>query len=255
MTGKQHWGMPLHDWQPQYYKRNTKKGFTVSFQRTPHLCSIEDYVPLVEFLGTFLGHDCEVVLHDTSRIEDSVLAIANNHISGRKVGAPLTDLALNIVREKKYENRDFLMEYSSLTKDGKRLHSATYFIKDANAELIGMLCLNMDVTKAFKAREMINAIISNGGFENLEGPDIQSADGDEESFHENIEDLTENMVQKVISRVNIPPERMTTDEKTDIVAELNRKGVFLIKGSVSVVAQHLDTSEATIYRYMQKCQD
>ncbi|GAB6175324.1 PAS domain-containing protein [Desulfobaculum senezii] len=226
----------------------------MAFQKTSHLCSIEDYIPLVEFLGTFLGKDCEVVLHDTTSVEKSVVAIANNHISGRRIGAPLTDLALSFLREKQYENRSFIMEYSSLSKDGKRLHSATYFIKDADGELLGMLCLNMDVTKVCQVRELLDNMIENGGFGASLSPDIAPTHG-EESFHENIEDLTENMVLNVIRRYNIPPERMTADEKTEIVAELNRKGVFLIKGSVGVVAQYLDASEATIYRYMQKCQD
>ncbi|GEB80630.1 hypothetical protein DDE01_20450 [Desulfovibrio desulfuricans] len=55
-------------------------------------CTIERYVPLVDFLGAFLGEDCEVVLHDVRNPDNSVLAIANNHISGRRKGAPLTDL-------------------------------------------------------------------------------------------------------------------------------------------------------------------
>ena len=39
------------------------------------------------------------------------------------------------------------------------------------------------------------------------------------------------------------------DEIMDI---LNRKGVFLLKGSVSHVAQTLHSSEASIYRYLGK---
>jgi len=33
---------------------------------------------------------------------------------------------------------------------------------------------------------------------------------------------------------------------------LNRKGVFLLKGSVSYVAKELHSSEASIYRYLGK---
>ncbi|NJB69094.1 putative transcriptional regulator YheO [Desulfobaculum xiamenense] len=226
----------------------------MTLKKASRLCTVEDYIPLVDFLGTFLGKDCEVVLHDTTRIESSVVAIANNHISGRRIGSPLTDLGLSIIRERKYVGNHFIMEYNSRSRDGKRLHSATYFIKDADGELLGMMCLNMDVTKVCAARDILESIVSAGGFDFAQSPDVQPVHG-EESFHENIEDLTENMVHSVISRYAIPPDRMTADEKTEIVAELNRKGVFLIKGSVAVVARHLEASEATIYRYMQKCQD
>ncbi|SKA82572.1 helix-turn-helix transcriptional regulator [Desulfobaculum bizertense] len=218
--------------------------------------SIQDYIPLVDFLGNFLGKDCEVVLHDTSRVERSVLAIANGHISGRTVGAPLTDLALSIVREKKYVDSTYIMEYDTVSRDGKRLHSATYFIKDPEGELLGMICLNMDVTKQFKARELLNLVIGNGGYERVFAPeDPVDHVGQAESFHDNIEELTENIIQAVISQYSIPADRLTSEEKLEIVGELNRRGVFLIKGSVSVVAKYLASSEATVYRYMQKTQD
>ena len=40
--------------------------------------------------------------------------------------------------------------------------------------------------------------------------------------------------------------------QVDIIDILNRKGVFLLKGSVSHVAQTLHSSEASIYRYLGK---
>jgi predicted transcriptional regulator YheO len=38
----------------------------------------------------------------------------------------------------------------------------------------------------------------------------------------------------------------------DIVKKLNDKGVFLIKGEVSRVAEYLKVSDATVYRYLNK---
>ena len=51
---------------------------------------------------------------------------------------------------------------------------------------------------------------------------------------------------------DVPVERLTQDEKMEIMAALNRKGVFLLKGSVSYVAKELHSSEASIYRYLGK---
>ena len=46
---------------------------------------------------------------------------------------------------------------------------------------------------------------------------------------------------------NYPVEvdRLTQDEKMDIMETLSRKGVFLLKGSVSYVAKELHSSGAT----------
>ena len=53
------------------------------------------FTHLVEFLGMTLGPDYEIVLHEIDRPTPCVVAIANGQISGRTVGAPLTNVALD----------------------------------------------------------------------------------------------------------------------------------------------------------------
>jgi predicted transcriptional regulator YheO len=211
--------------------------------------TIEAYVPLVQFLGAFLGTNCEVVLHDTSSKEQSVLAIANGHITGRKVGAPLTDLALKFVANREYEHRDWVMGYTTRARDDRPLHSATYFIREADGTLAGMLCLNMDVSDLRQARELLGRMVQALGIDNS-GP--KDTDDHSETFSESIEDLTENLIVQVIEGAEVAPERMTAAEKMDIVRTLNARGVFLLKGTVGIVASRLAASEATIYRYLQR---
>ena len=55
---------------------------------------LQHYIKLTEFLGQALGPDYEVALHDLTDKNRSIIAIANNHVSGREVGAPLTNVAL-----------------------------------------------------------------------------------------------------------------------------------------------------------------
>ena len=44
---------------------------------------LQQYMKLTEFLGLTLGPDYEVALHDLTNKDRSIIAIANNHISGR----------------------------------------------------------------------------------------------------------------------------------------------------------------------------
>lgn len=124
---------------------------------------IDTYIPLVHFLGEFLGQNCEVILHDVSAKENSALAIANGHISGRKAGAPLTDLALRFVMDGTYRTTNWVTGYRTTAKDGTPLHSATYFIKDTSGELHGMLCLNMDTSDILEARHLLEKVIKASG--------------------------------------------------------------------------------------------
>ena len=49
---------------------------------------LQHYVKLTEFLGQALGPDYEVALHDLTDKNRSIIAIANNHVRGREIGAP-----------------------------------------------------------------------------------------------------------------------------------------------------------------------
>ena len=117
---------------------------------------LQHYIKLTEFLGKALGPDYEVALHDLTRKDRSIIAIANNYISGREVGAPLTNMALSILRDKSYEHTDYHLHYYSINVNGKDLRSSTFFIKD-NGKLIGLLCINFDDSRY---RDVCDRILS-----------------------------------------------------------------------------------------------
>lgn len=209
------------------------------------ISTLDKYKLLVEFLAEVLGENCEVVLHDVNDFENSIIAIENGHISGRKVGDSLTDLALNILNDQEKLKNDYLTNYTGKTYNGKELRSSTYFIKNEK-EVIGMLCINIDVSKYIEARDLLNSFIGNN--QNIEK---QSDNQDfSEKLTSSIEELIDNMIENSIDNSEIHPRRMTAEEKKEITKKLDNKGVFLLKNSVSKVAKKLHTSEATIYRYL-----
>ena len=83
-----------------------------------------------------------------------IVAIANNHISGREIGAPLTNVALKILMDKSYETQDYRLHYCGLSAEGKTLRSSTMFIKH-NSKLVGMLCINFDDSRYLAASENV----------------------------------------------------------------------------------------------------
>ena len=62
---------------------------------------LERYVPLVEYIGQIFGEYCEVILHDLTNMEHSIVAIANQQITGREVGGHITDFGLEVVHDPK----------------------------------------------------------------------------------------------------------------------------------------------------------
>ena len=65
------------------------------------------------------GEDCEVVVQDTINLENSVVVIENGHVTGRKVGSPMTDLGLYFLQSDLFKDTDFVANYQTESKDGR----------------------------------------------------------------------------------------------------------------------------------------
>ena len=208
---------------------------------------LNSYIPLVHFLAEVLGEKSEVVLHDVKNLDQSIVAIRNNQISGREVGGPATDLVLQTMKNNGKEQNDFITNYEGRSKNNATLRSSTYFIRNREAEIIGMLCVNTDLQPYQNLLDSVTELTRS-----IMSPSSgQAASEVVEHLSSSIEDLTLNSIESVINGKQIAPERMTQDEKIGIMEELNKMGIFLLKGAVSEVAKHLKASEASIYRYLK----
>lgn len=203
---------------------------------------LKSFIPLVEVVAKTFGNDCEVVLHDISNPQQSIIAIANGHVTGRKVGSPMTERGLKAIRNKEFDKS--LIRYKNITVDGRTLKSSTAFIKDDNDQVIGCLCINVDISKFIVTRTVIQEI--------TETLDEKKSKIEEETYGTNINDILRSVVNKVLEQVGKPVAYLNKDEKVDIVKELESKGTFLIKGSVDYVADVLCVSRYTIYNYLDE---
>lgn len=218
---------------------------------------IKQYEKLIEFLSKTLGPNYEITLHDLSSRENSIVAIANGHISGRTVGAPLTNLALKIIADKRYETEDYLLNYNGITVGNKVLRSSTLFIKDEAGKLVGLLCVNFDDSRYQDLSTQLlllchpDEFVDKNLFTAAEEPPGEGA-FEPESFHNSISAVADEVLRQVMGDTGVPPERMTQAEKLCVLDALDKKGVFLLKGAVQHMAKQLCCSQASIYRYLSR---
>lgn len=211
---------------------------------------MEHYEKLVHFLGNVLSPNCEIALLDLRDNKNCITAIANGHISGRAVGAPITNLALQVISTNAWKETDSKCNYLGLTKNNNHLRSSSYFIKDNN-KLIGMLCINIDVTPYEQlSKSILQLACSNYTESPLQL--IDSLNLNHEKFTNTLSDTIDTVFKENIDLSIIPTRRLTQDEKIAMVGKLYENGVFHIKGAVANVAERLHCSEATIYRYLNK---
>ena len=75
------------------------------------------YTDFVPFLAAVCGPGCEIVIHDVTNPEQSIIAIGNG-ISGRELGDPMTDLARELQEKGTYADTESLLNYKGKTKSG-----------------------------------------------------------------------------------------------------------------------------------------
>lgn len=208
---------------------------------------LKRYVPLVDFIAEIVGKNSEVVLHDLTNLNSSVIAIRNNHITNRKVGAPATDLVLKILKDTEMKKKDYITNYKGISKNiAKTLKSSTFFIR-YEEEIVGMLCVNTDVTAFYNAKEGLEKLFS--FYINESTLDLE--ENESENFASSMEEISEQIISEVTGSIGVGVEYLKSDDKIEIIDRLNDKGFFLLKGSVQEIAKSLNISEPTVYRYIQ----
>ena len=215
--------------------------------------SLEPYAKLVYFLSAALGDNCEIALHDLTSKDQEIVAISNNPISGREVGAKLSNLSLHYLEEKQYLNHDYVMNYKTVGNDGKLMRAATYFIKEEGREMpVGMLCINVNISDLEYLTSTIKKIM---GIK--EEKDIEfKMDNPVEILSSPLDEMIDMYIKECLEKMGFPSyflaERLNVDEKIKVVKYLQEKGTFKVKGAIVLVAEKLAVSEPTVYRYLKK---
>ena len=215
--------------------------------------SLEPYAKLVYFLSAALGDNSEIALHDLTSKDQEIVAISNNPISGREVGAKLSNLSLHYLEEKQYLNHDYVMNYKTVGNDGKLMRAATYFIKEEGREMpVGMLCINVNISDLEYLTSTIKKIL---GIK--EEKDIEfKMDNPVEILSSPLDEMIDMYIKECLEKMGFPSyflaERLNVDEKIKVVKYLQEKGTFKVKGAIVLVAEKLAVSEPTVYRYLKK---
>ncbi|MBI4855512.1 MAG: PAS domain-containing protein [Acetobacterium woodii] len=205
---------------------------------------LETYVTLVDFIAEFMGENTEVVLHDMTDWHHSVVAIRNGHISGRKVGDPITEINLKIIRSEIHKKVPFMNNDPEKFKKKETIKSASWFIKDENQALIGMICINSDNHELIAARDLLNKMIT---------PPIVEKDVKEkgpEKINIDVKELVDNNLNHISQDLLKKLKLLSKEEKVELVGKLDEMGTFSVKGTIWYLANCLGVSVPTLYRYI-----
>ncbi len=193
---------------------------------------------LAEGIVAVVGPHCEVVVHDFSDPEHSVVLIAGN-VTGRSVGAPVPDLSF-ISGELDRDTPDQLNYRARI--GSHHLQSSTIWIPDDDGTPIGAVCINVDYSDLVHARDLLDKL----AVSTRQVSDLVVTD----TFARDLGDLIELSISEFLRKEGIPNiEEMGYEEKLRLVRSLEERGLFNIRGAVNQVANVLGVSRASIYNY------
>lgn len=206
----------------------------------PELFSVLRHI--ADGLAELFGAACEVVIHDLSNPTRSVVHVSNGQVTNRKIGEGIRDMAM-VLRSPRFKN-DTLSNYISQTNDGKIIKCMTTVIRDAQGDIVGAFCLNLDLGRLQQARSVLD--------EFTRGHPLESLDVETPVHDQDVLSILRHIIRQTISETGIPVQAMDKDTKIRIVGFLEEREVFRIKGAVDYLAEQLRVSRYTIYNYLEE---
>lgn len=208
---------------------------------------LNSYKKMIVSLGEYLGDGYEIILHSLENLQHSVIENVNGHYSGRKNGAPITDLALSMLCQLKEEPSQSAVCYMNHSKKGIPLRSCTIPITGEKDRIIGLICIN------FYTDIPISSLLAKFYPETAIG--LSSNDSATENFADNTDELIENVLYKIQHQVMTDFSISPQNKNKEIITQLYQRGIFNIKDAVLKVASLLGISKNTVYLHIRNLKE
>jgi len=191
-------------------------------------------------IAKMFGPNCETIVHDMTRHGHPILAIYNGTVTGREIGST-ADIFGDIgdYDETIYKNKDYTNQLV-LSRDGRTLKSSTFNIVGDDFHFA--LGINMDITNMVRATQMLTEMSATSG-------DLQ------QTLMQDARSQLEELLRECVSAVGKEPAAMKKTDRMRIIRMLYRRRAFTYQKSVAIVAERLNVSRYTVYKYMHELEE
>ncbi|MCR5756827.1 MAG: PAS domain-containing protein [Selenomonas sp.] len=197
---------------------------------------LKGYIPMADMLAATFGDECEVVIHDISDPEHSVVYVANGSVTGREIGQGFEHFVKNTLEhgvDSEYAVNDFFH------KKGKLIRTSSVLIRDDDGTLLGALCINIDMTRAQQQVEYWKNFL----------PQPQAAPSPKEPG-KRVEEMVLSLIDNILVGCDVAS--LSREERIAKIRFMENRGIFQLKGSIDQVAERLGVNRVTIYSYLDE---
>lgn len=202
---------------------------------------LKAYLPIADMIAGTFGDHCEVVLYDLTKSEKQAVHVVNGNITGRHIGQSLDHFVKQVLKNND-SPADYVANYRCNGKDGQLIKSSAALIRDEASRVVGVICINMDITLLDKFSEQLNMFLGRDTSPSFDAAEVASAG--------NIEAILDDLITKIVGNSDV--RNMPRSQCVKLVKYMDEKGIFLVKGAVDKVASLLGVSKVTIYSYLDE---
>jgi predicted transcriptional regulator YheO len=202
----------------------------------------EHYIRVGEIIAEKFSPYLEVIIHDLKDPEHSIIAIFNNHITGRKIGDGTSDIGY-----KKLANKlpDKIVNYENTSPSGAKLKSSTLTIRNGHGKIIGSMAFNFDLTPFENVQEFFNTITKTSKSK------LDDFPKQEQFFVWSVRDDLEQALNKYIIANGLQGKVLTRKDKLNVVVLMKKEGHIKKRGAMSILSELLAITRPTLYKYLK----
>ena len=199
------------------------------------------YIKVGEIVAEMFSPYLEVIVHDLTNPNQSIIAIFNSHITGRKIGDGTSDIGY-----KKLSNElpDKIVNYSNKSPSGVELKSSSLTIRNNDNKIIGSMGFNFDLSHFVNIREFIDLFSKSVEMEELPKK--------EEFFMWSIKTEIQQALNKYLMINKLQSKVLTRDDKLKVISYMKNKGYISKKGAKTIISELLAISRPTLYKYLKE---
>jgi len=190
------------------------------------------YRPIAEAISLLLFPHAEVVIHN---LKTGCIEAIFNNLSKRAIG---DDSLLDEIKQLS-DTQNVFPPYFKSNWDGRKIKSVTAVLRNPHGKAIGLLCINLDISKFEEMQLFILDLIKPAE----EKPNFL--------FKNDWKEKINIYVSSYLKQHALRLESLNKAEKKKLLLALHEEGAFNTKNAASYVADVLQISRATVYNYLK----
>ena len=202
---------------------------------------LEHYVKAGEIIAEMFSPYLEVIIHDLQVPKHSIIAIFNNHITGRKIGDGTSDIGYKKLAD---ELPDKIVNYINQSPTGADMKSSSLTIRNKNNEIIGSMGFNFDLSSFANIKEFFETFTKTIVLDDLPNQ--------EQFFLWTVRDEIQQALIKYITSHDLQGKVLTRKDKLSVVAFMKKDGHINKKGAITILSELLAITRPTLYKYIKE---